>query len=167
MNRLAPLWHAVHECETRTTRQGRVTQFMCAASKFTRGSSAALEGIGLPTKVPFLHVGCPGTVPLASRAALARWSPDNRGHMALCRNRSSGQVRASRMSAMSKQGNRSPAPCVGLSSRPYSQFRSHFSQQCGLTRRSTGAPTAGHLARKAPAVYPAPRGQGVHPSPPG
>ncbi len=33
-----------------------------------------------------------------------------------------------------------------------------------LTGRSTGAPTAGHLAREAPAVYAAPRGQGVQPS---
>jgi hypothetical protein len=36
-----------------------------------------------------------------------------------------------------------------------------------LTCRSTGAPTAGHLAREALTVYPAPRGQGVHPSSPG
>jgi hypothetical protein len=35
------------------------------------------------------------------------------------------------------------------------------------TGRSTGAPTAGHLAREALSVYPAPRGQGVHPSSPG
>ena len=36
-----------------------------------------------------------------------------------------------------------------------------------LTQRSTGAPTAGHLAREALTVYPAPRGQGVQPSSPG
>ena len=38
---------------------------------------------------------------------------------------------------------------------------------CGLTGRSTGAPTAGHLAREALPAYPAPRGQGVHPLSPG
>jgi hypothetical protein len=45
-------------------------------------------------------------------------------------------------------------------------FAAHTAE-CRLTRRSTGAPTAGHLAREAPAVYPAPRGQGVHPPSPG
>jgi hypothetical protein len=42
-----------------------------------------------------------------------------------------------------------------------------FARTWGLTCRSTGAPTAGHLARAALAVYAAPRGQGVHPSSPG
>ncbi len=36
-----------------------------------------------------------------------------------------------------------------------------------LTGRSTGAPTAGHLAREALVAYSAPRGQGGHPSSPG
>ena len=42
----------------------------------------------------------------------------------------------------------------------------HATSRC-LTQRSTGAPTAGHLAHEALTVYPAPRGQGVHPSSPG
>jgi hypothetical protein len=41
------------------------------------------------------------------------------------------------------------------------------STECGLTGRSTGALTAGHLAREVLLAYPAPRGQGVHPSSPG
>lgn len=39
--------------------------------------------------------------------------------------------------------------------------------KCGLTCRSTGAPTAGHLARAALLAYPAPHGLGVHPRSPG
>ena len=39
--------------------------------------------------------------------------------------------------------------------------------RCGLTGRSTGAPTAGHLAREALHAYPAPRWQGVQPLSPG
>lgn len=39
--------------------------------------------------------------------------------------------------------------------------------KCRLTGRSTGAPTAGHLAREPLVVHHAPRGQGVHPSSPG
>jgi hypothetical protein len=43
----------------------------------------------------------------------------------------------------------------------------HAHQEQRLTCRSTGAPTAGHLAREAYLAYPAPHGQGVHPSSPG
>ena len=37
-----------------------------------------------------------------------------------------------------------------------------FLKERGLTGRSTGAPTAGHLAREAHLAHRAPRGQGVH-----
>ena len=53
------------------------------------------------------------------------------------------------------------------SARGPSRHRRAQDQSCRLTCRSTGAPTAGHLAREALAVYPAPRGQGVQPSSPG
>ena len=116
------------------------------------------------------------------RSRPAAFAGEHRGH-ALC------QFQARRVAAsgparcrLARFGFNSPgalgtSPCDSRSSVLQAQCRHrgcalHLgfaanTAACRLTRRSTGAPTAGHLAREAPLAYPAPRGQGVHPSSPG